>query len=202
MAAPRKYPDELRERAIRLTLDAREDPASRSGACSRIGGQLGTIDLDVGAEVPTTPDIAVRRLFVDHLVALVAADSTMGRAPQLTIDHLCDYPHISASRRGLSRGPLDDALEELGRPRTVIAVVPTYAAAALQALEPDVIALVPRVLAHQLASRGVPIRAHEVPLTLPEVRVDQRWHRRLDGDRPSQWLRDHVLAAVGDLTGS
>lgn len=41
MAAPRKYPNELRERAIRLTLDARTDPASRSGACARIGGQLG-----------------------------------------------------------------------------------------------------------------------------------------------------------------
>jgi transposase len=32
MAALRKYPDELRERAIRLTLDARCDPASRPGA--------------------------------------------------------------------------------------------------------------------------------------------------------------------------
>ena len=41
MVAPRKYPEELRERAIRLTLDARQDPASRSGACTRIGGQLG-----------------------------------------------------------------------------------------------------------------------------------------------------------------
>ncbi|HEX8487881.1 MAG TPA: transposase [Propionibacteriaceae bacterium] len=41
MAAPRKYPDELRERAIRLVLDARKDPASRSGACKRIGEQLG-----------------------------------------------------------------------------------------------------------------------------------------------------------------
>ena len=41
MAAPRKYPNELRERAIRLALDARMDPASRSGACARIGGQLG-----------------------------------------------------------------------------------------------------------------------------------------------------------------
>jgi transposase len=40
MAAPRKYPDELRERAIRLTLDARKDPASRPGACARIGEQL------------------------------------------------------------------------------------------------------------------------------------------------------------------
>ena len=41
MAAQRKYPAELRERAIRLTLDARKDPASRPGACARIGEQLG-----------------------------------------------------------------------------------------------------------------------------------------------------------------
>ncbi|HEX8508125.1 MAG TPA: transposase [Propionibacteriaceae bacterium] len=41
MAAPRKYPEELRERAIRLVLDARKDPASRPGACKRIGEQLG-----------------------------------------------------------------------------------------------------------------------------------------------------------------
>ena len=41
MVAPRKYPEELRERAIRLALDARKDPASRPGACRRIGEQLG-----------------------------------------------------------------------------------------------------------------------------------------------------------------
>jgi transposase len=41
MAAPRKYPEELRERAIRLAVEARRDPASRPGACRRIGEQLG-----------------------------------------------------------------------------------------------------------------------------------------------------------------
>jgi len=41
MAAPRKYPDELRERAIRMAVDARRDPATRTGALKRIGGQLG-----------------------------------------------------------------------------------------------------------------------------------------------------------------
>ncbi|MCW2615460.1 MAG: transposase [Frankiales bacterium] len=41
MAAPRKYPDELRERAIRLAVDARRDPATRSGALRRVGEQLG-----------------------------------------------------------------------------------------------------------------------------------------------------------------
>ena len=41
MAAPRKYPEELRERAVRMTLEARKDPASRPNACGRIGEQLG-----------------------------------------------------------------------------------------------------------------------------------------------------------------
>ena len=41
MAAPRKYPDELRERAVRMAVEARKDPVTRSGALARIGGQLG-----------------------------------------------------------------------------------------------------------------------------------------------------------------
>ncbi len=41
MAAPRKYPEELRERAIRMAVDARSDPTTRSGALRRVGEQVG-----------------------------------------------------------------------------------------------------------------------------------------------------------------
>ena len=41
MGAPRKYPDELRERATRMAVEARRDPATRTGALKRIGAQLG-----------------------------------------------------------------------------------------------------------------------------------------------------------------
>jgi transposase len=40
MAAPRKYPDELRERATRLAIEARKDPVGRAGAIKRIADQL------------------------------------------------------------------------------------------------------------------------------------------------------------------
>lgn len=40
MAAPRKYPDELRERATRLAIEARKDPVGRTGAIKRIADRL------------------------------------------------------------------------------------------------------------------------------------------------------------------
>jgi transposase len=44
MAAPRKYLDEVRERAIRLVrdlVDNRDDAMTVTGACRRVGEQLG-----------------------------------------------------------------------------------------------------------------------------------------------------------------
>ena len=44
MPAPKKYPDEVRDRAIRLVQDllaTRRSRLSVTGACSRVGEQLG-----------------------------------------------------------------------------------------------------------------------------------------------------------------
>lgn len=41
MAAPRKHPEKLRERAKRVAAEARRGPAAKVDALSRIGGHLG-----------------------------------------------------------------------------------------------------------------------------------------------------------------
>jgi len=41
VAAPKKYSQELRDRATRMALDARRDPATATGAIKRIADQLG-----------------------------------------------------------------------------------------------------------------------------------------------------------------
>ncbi len=44
MSAPRKYPDEVRDRAIRLVRDlveSEDEAITVTGACRRIGEQLG-----------------------------------------------------------------------------------------------------------------------------------------------------------------
>ncbi|MBB4682906.1 LysR family transcriptional regulator [Amycolatopsis jiangsuensis] len=162
----------------------------------------GSIDLDVTAAVPSPPDLHTAKLFTDRFVAVVAADSELGHAPHLTADDLCRHPHVSASRRGLFRGPLDDALERIGRSRHVAAVVPSYTVGALMALEQDVLCLVPRVTAAHLIERGVPLRAHQVPFDLPATDIELRWHRRLHDDPASRWLRDRIRAVIQPLTAA
>ena len=67
----KKYPDELRERATRMALDALADPARAKGAIRRIGEELGVhlealrtwvkkAQIDQGARPGTTTDEAQR----------------------------------------------------------------------------------------------------------------------------------------------
>jgi transposase len=71
MAAPRKYPEELRERAIRMAVDLRKDPATKPGALRRVGEQLGIhpetlrnwvsqAEVDAGERPGTSSDDAQR----------------------------------------------------------------------------------------------------------------------------------------------
>ncbi len=79
MAAPRKYPEELRERAIRMALDLRRDPVTRTGALRRVGDQLGInpetlrnwvtqAEVDAGDRAGTTSEEARRVLELEREV--------------------------------------------------------------------------------------------------------------------------------------
>jgi len=71
MTARRKYPDELRERAIRLVLDSRDEAGGRRGACARVSQQLGIssetlrkwvaqVEIDAGTRPGVPTDQAAR----------------------------------------------------------------------------------------------------------------------------------------------
>ena len=88
MPAAKKYPDELRERATRLAVEARRDPASAVGAIRRIADQLGIhpealrgwvkrAETDTGDRPGTTSSV------VDRLAALERENRELRRANQI-----------------------------------------------------------------------------------------------------------------------
>jgi transposase len=95
MAAPRKYPDELRDRAIEMAVSLRRDPTTRSGALRRVGDQLGInpetlrnwvqhAEIDAGERAGTTTAEAKRVAELEREVkelrrANDMADSSGGR---------------------------------------------------------------------------------------------------------------------------
>ena len=79
MPAPRKYPEELRERATRMAVEARRDPDGRTGAISRVGEQLGIntetlrswvaqAEIDAGTRPGTTTTDAQRLVELEREV--------------------------------------------------------------------------------------------------------------------------------------
>jgi len=153
----------------------------------------GSIDIDIGVVDDLAPDIRTAALYREHLVGVVRADSTLSRRP--TLAQLCRHPHVSASRRGRSRGPLDDVLEAVGRQRHVAAVVPTFVVALHLVASSGLIGMVPSRLA-AMYGETVGVRSFPVPGGLPEVEVTMMWHARLDADPAQRWLRGIIRGAV------
>ena len=94
MGAPRKYPQELMERATRMAVEARRDPDTARGAISRISQQLGVhpealrnwvrqAEVDAGARAGTTSVDA------DRIKELERENERLRKAvSELTLDKL------------------------------------------------------------------------------------------------------------------
>jgi DNA-binding transcriptional LysR family regulator len=84
--------------------------------------------------------------------------------------------HVVASRRGALTGPVDNALQELGLERKVIAVVPGFLDALTIARQSDLIALVPRSCLRdgEVAAQG--LEGFGLPVSTPELAISVMWH--------------------------
>ena len=94
--------------------------------------------------------------------------------------------HVMATRRGLERGPVDEALAAQGLSRRIAAYVGGYAEALALARDSDLIATVPEKFCAALLAD---MRRFSLPLELPAFTVSMLWHPRMDADPAHRWLR-------------
>ncbi len=146
----------------------------------------GTVDLETGIVGKTTsPEVRAQALFRDRLIGVVRLGHELSQG-RITPTRYAAGRHISVSRRGLDRGPIDEALLPLGLQRNIATIVSGFSTALSLARASDLIASVPERHTGNLRSG---MHSFPLPVAMPEVTVALLWHPRLDADPAHRWLR-------------
>jgi DNA-binding transcriptional LysR family regulator len=147
----------------------------------------GRIDIDIGVVGAMGPEVRVQALLHDRFVGVVRTGHPLTRGT-VTPERYVEHGHISLSRRGLSRGPIDEQLEKLGLSRRVEVVVPSLHQALAIAEHSDLVAAV--------AGRTIPanydVFAFPLPVQTEPITISQIWHPRFSEDPAHRWLRSCV----------
>ncbi|WP_037919667.1 LysR family transcriptional regulator [Streptomyces xanthophaeus] len=175
---------------VRLRLSA--EPGTDDAELRR-----GEVDLESSSSAPTLPDIRHRLVGRDRLVVAVRPGHPLTAGP-LSPERYAAAEHVTVSRRGSLRDPIDDALTTRGLERRVIAAGPTAAFALQLALDTDLVVTLPdavtRTAREQLGLVTLP-----PPLPLPGIPLYLLWHQRYDNDRAHTWLRELASETVQAL---
>ena len=156
----------------------------------------GQIDLEIGVLGAFAPEVRTQALFRDRYVGVARIGHSLLSGGDITPERYAACAHVVASRKGEFRGPVDDALEELGLQRKTSVVVPGFPDAMRIARHSDLVALVPRsCLGNGLANdQAAGLRSFELPVRTPEIVISAMWHPRVDADPAHRWLRDTVVS--------
>ncbi|MCO7518711.1 MULTISPECIES: LysR family transcriptional regulator [unclassified Pseudomonas] len=156
----------------------------------------GLVDLDIGIAGPLGPEVYKQRLYIDTFVGVVNNQHPLARQDRVSAEDLVAFPHLSVSRRGRTRGPLDLELEKLGLQRKVPLVVPGFQAAMQLAASSQMIAVIPR----RFVEWSLPLLALHIfplPVETPSGEFCQAWHPRVNNDQVHRWLRQVVQECSG-----
>ena len=149
----------------------------------------GSVDLDTGVVGPTTgPEVRAQALFRDRFIGVVRRGHALSRG-KVTARRYAAGRHVFVSRRGLDRGPIDEALKQLGLDREIVTIVGGFAAALALARATDLIASVPE---RHTGNLRAGMHSFPLPVEMPEITISLLWHPRLDADSAHRWLRSIV----------
>lgn len=149
----------------------------------------GSVDLEIGVVgAASSPEIRTRALFRDRFIGVVRAGHPLAKG-RMSAARYAAGQHALVSRRGLDKGPIDEALQALGLTRQVAVIVSGFSDAIALARASDLIASVPE---RHTTNLRAGMHSFTLPVQPPLVTVSMLWHPRMDADPAHRWLRDCV----------
>ena len=158
----------------------------------------GIVDLEIGVVGNTTaPEVRAQALFRDRFIGVVRMGHALSQG-EITPSRYAAGRHILVSRRGLDKGPIDEALRTFGLAREVVTIVGGFSTALALARDSDLIATVPE---RHTGNLRAGMHSFTLPFSTPEITVSLLWHPRLDSDPAHRWLRGHVRSVCAAVPG-
>jgi DNA-binding transcriptional LysR family regulator len=149
----------------------------------------GTVDLETGVVGKTAvPEVRVQALFRDRFIGVVRMGHPLSQS-EITPSRYAAGRHIFVSRRGLDKGPIDEALEVFGLEREIVTIVDGFSTALALARASDLIASVPE---RHTGNLRAGMHSFPLPVSTPEITISLVWHPRLHADPAHRWLRGCV----------
>lgn len=149
----------------------------------------GTVDLETGVVGKTSgPEVRAQALFRDRFIGVVRMGHPLSQG-ELTPSRYASGRHIQVSRRGLDKGPIDDALKSLDLERNIVTIVGGFSTALSLARASDLVASVP---GRHTGNLRAGMHSFPLPVSVPEFTVSMLWHPRSHADSAHRWLRGCV----------
>ncbi len=150
----------------------------------------GTVDLETGVVGKVTgPEVRTRALFRDRFIGVVRMGHALSQG-EITLSRYVSGQHIGVSRRGLDKGPIDEALNLFGLERQIVTIVGGFATALSLARATDLIANVPE---RHTGNLRAGMYSFTLPVSMQEITISMLWHPRMDADLAHLWVRSLVL---------
>ena len=142
----------------------------------------------------------IGKLSIDALSGLSVAAVSLHGEQERVVDGFVSQRGLSRRSDMYDRAALERALFGSEQGRKIAVSLPHFLPLPSLLEQTDLVAVVPRPLAHSLA-RTHPISAHELPYKTSLVDVSVLWHERTAKDAPQQWLREMLRRATEPLRG-
>jgi len=188
-----RFIDWLAKAAPNVRIRIRPEPAALLKAEMRDGA------VDLALDYFKLPDVGFRSkpLLTETLLSLTRRAHPSVRE-QLSLEKFLALRHVVVAPRPSAMPMIDLALAKRGLQRHIAVTVPHFLSMPMMVQTSDMVCTLPRRMAHLYADH-FRLKAHAVPLRLPQFPVYLIWHASADDDASHQWLREQLIAFCQQL---
>ncbi len=154
----------------------------------KVVSSMASGNLDFFADASAFSDIHLKKqLFATDRFVVLARKNHPSLSNKLGMDDFLKLGHINVSNRRTGAGPIDVALDKLGKKRHVVMRGQHFLTVPSAISKTDLIACIPYHLA-----KHYDLAMYELPFELPPLEYFLYWHLSADSDAAHQWMREQI----------